>query len=253
MSADPDDPGHFVRWAAARAADFLPRGDFGRYLRETFAAVVARHPGRYTRHRDRAAGLRRDGAGWVVGTAAGGRIRAGDVVLATGGPAPAVPVAVPPGVVSVTDPWCHGAHDTLPADRPVLLVGTGLTAVDVALTLTARGDRSAPVVAVSRTGRLPQAHAAAAPPSPVVPVVPDAASLRVVLRTLRAAARDAGDWRPVVDGLRPRLDRLWAGWSVSEQDRFLRHLARTWECHRHRMGSGTPRAKHPEPVISAAI
>jgi uncharacterized NAD(P)/FAD-binding protein YdhS len=52
---------------------------------------------------------------------------------------------------------------------------------------------------------------------------------------VRAEASRAGDWRAVVDGLRPYLDLLWASFTPAEQDTFLRHLARPWECHRHRM------------------
>jgi uncharacterized NAD(P)/FAD-binding protein YdhS len=239
MSADPDDPGHFVRWATARgiaagADDFLPRRDYGRYLRATFDEVVARHPGRFTWRRGRAAGLHRDGDGWAVALAGGGAVRAGEVVVATGSPAGAAPVAVPPSGRYLSDPWRPGALAVLPADVPVLLIGTGLTAVDAALTLTAGDVRTAPVVAVSRSGRLPQAHTPAAAP-PVAPVVPDGARLRDVLRALRDAAGTTGDWRAAVDGLRPALDRLWTGFDAAEQEAFLRHLARTWECHRHRM------------------
>jgi uncharacterized NAD(P)/FAD-binding protein YdhS len=38
-----------------------------------------------------------------------------------------------------------------------------------------------------------------------------------------------------VDGLRPYLDELWLAFTPAEQEAFLRHLARPWECHRHRM------------------
>jgi uncharacterized NAD(P)/FAD-binding protein YdhS len=68
-----------------------------------------------------------------------------------------------------------------------------------------------------------------------VPDLDDCARLRDVVRAVRAAAGDAGDWRAVVDGLRPHLDRLWTALTVAEQEAFLRHLARPWECHRHRM------------------
>jgi uncharacterized NAD(P)/FAD-binding protein YdhS len=124
----------------------------------------------------------------------------------------------------------------------VLLVGTGLTAVDVALTLTADGRRTAPVVAVSRRGLLPLTHTPAAPP-PAIPALGDCASLRQVVRAVRAAAAEAGDWRHVVDGLRPHLDGLWTALTHAEQDAFLRHLARQWECHRHRMA----------PVVAARV
>ncbi len=59
----------------------------------------------------------------------------------------------------VHDPWAPGALDALdPAARGrVLLIGTGLTMVDVAMTVTARCPH-AQVLAVSRHGLLPRAH-----------------------------------------------------------------------------------------------
>ncbi|MET9021944.1 hypothetical protein ABZV93_18345 [Actinopolymorpha sp. NPDC004070] len=38
-----------------------------------------------------------------------------------------------------------------------------------------------------------------------------------------------------MDAMRPRLNEVWASLSVADQERFLRHLARHWEIHRHRM------------------
>jgi uncharacterized NAD(P)/FAD-binding protein YdhS len=116
----------------------------------------------------------------------------------------------------------------------VLLIGTGLTAVDVALSLTATGRRAAPITAVSRRGLLPLSHHNTAAP-PAVPVLDGCRTLRDVVRAVRVAARASADWRAIVDGLRPRLDQLWAAFTPAEQEAFLRHLARPWECHRHRM------------------
>src|SRR5690606_2447249 len=74
----------------------------------------------------------------------------------------------------VPDPWAPGALDVVrrsgsgPAD--VLLVGTGLTMVDVALTLSGPGNRPDRVLhAISRSGRLPAAHA----PEPQLAAIPD--------------------------------------------------------------------------------
>jgi uncharacterized NAD(P)/FAD-binding protein YdhS len=229
MSADPDDPGHFVRWAGTTPAAFRPRAEYGRYLRAVLDEAAAAHPGRLCLRRSRAQAITPDAA---VVLDDGSVITADHVVLATGGPAAARQAVVHPHHVAY--PWRPGALDALPADRPVLLVGTGLTAVDVALTLTADGRRTAPVVAVSRRGLLPLTHTTDAAP-PAVPSLDDCGTLRDVVRAVRAAAGEAGDWRPIVDGLRPYLDELWTALTPAEQDAFLRHLARPWECHRHRM------------------
>src|SRR3954453_16723984 len=53
MSADPDDPGHFARWAGAAPEEFRPRLEDGRYLRDTLARTVAVHPGRLDLRADR--------------------------------------------------------------------------------------------------------------------------------------------------------------------------------------------------------
>lgn len=235
MSADPEDPADFVRFSGADAADFRPRAEYGRYLRGVFERALAGDPGRLEVRRE--AALRvvpRDGGGDVV-LDGGATVRADAVVLATGGPAASRPRLEHPRYID--DPWAPGVLEGLPGDRPVLLVGTGLTAVDAALTLNAGNRRSAPVVAVSRRGLLPMAHTEDAAP-PVAPELRGRARLRDVVRAVRAAAGEAGDWRPVVDGLRPHLDRLWSEFTAEEQDVFLRHLARAWECHRHRMAPG---------------
>ncbi|WP_305782412.1 FAD/NAD(P)-binding protein [Symbioplanes lichenis] len=228
MSADPDDPGHFVRWSGAAPGEFRPRAEYGRYLRTVLDEAAADHPGRLHLRRNRATAVR----GGTVLLDDGTDIRADHVVLATGGPASARPRLDHPRYLD--DPWQPGALDALPPDRPVLLVGTGLTAVDAALTLTADGRRTAPVVAISRRGLLPLTHTVDAAP-PAAPALDDCATLRDVVRAVRSATAEAGDWRAVVDGLRPYLDQLWTALSPAEQDAFLRHLARTWECHRHRM------------------
>jgi uncharacterized NAD(P)/FAD-binding protein YdhS len=230
MSADPDDPGHFARWAACEAGDFRPRREYGDYLRAVFAATAEEHASRLRVVRDRAAGLSPGG----VALAGGGEVRADEVVVATGNPVPAQPSALPGHPDYVADPWRPGALDAIGPHVPVLLVGAGLTAVDVALTLTADGRRDAPITAVSRRGQLPLTHAAVAAP-PASLELDDCTTLRDVVRAVRAEAARNGDWRAVVDGLRPRLDQLWAAFTAEEQEAFLRHLARPWECHRHRM------------------
>jgi uncharacterized NAD(P)/FAD-binding protein YdhS len=236
MSADPDDPQHFARWAGAEPHEFRGRSEYGRYLREVFAGTAAAHPDRLRVRPARATALRPLAGGYSIELGGPtGRIRADQVVLATGNPTGGRPAAGPEGHPRhIADPWRSGALDAIPADAPVLLIGAGLTAVDVALSLTADGTRRAPITAVSRRGQLPLSHTVAAAP-PSAPALDDCATLRDVVRAVRASAAEAGDWRAVVDGLRPYLDELWLAFTPAEQDAFLRHLARPWECHRHRM------------------
>jgi uncharacterized NAD(P)/FAD-binding protein YdhS len=134
----------------------------------------------------------------------------------------------------VADPWAPGALEAV-ADSDVLLVGTGLTMVDVALSLD-RLSRS--VHAVSRHGAVPAVHRSEKTP-PVAPELGEAddlATLRTaVLRHVVETVRRTGDWRAAIDGLRPITARLWKRLSEDDKAEFLRADARTWDVHRHRM------------------
>ena len=56
-----------------------------------------------------------------------------------------------------TDPWDPGLAERAQRDEKVLLLGTGLTMVDVALTLSEH-DAPGSILTVSRQGLLPQKH-----------------------------------------------------------------------------------------------
>jgi uncharacterized NAD(P)/FAD-binding protein YdhS len=258
MSAYRDDPDHFVRWLgqhqpSGQRNSFVPRRLYGEYLRSVLADVGYR------------AG--REAFEVVTGRVTDlvalpgrrpevrchdGRSVAGDsVVLALGHFAPRRPARISPAAEAsgryLADPWSPTVQD-LGAAEPhasVLLLGSGLTAVDVALALRSRGHRG-PIVAVSRHGLLPHAHrgpeahdrapvALHRPLRPALPVL----TARELLNALRNRAREieagGGDWRGAVDGLRPYSNELWSLLPDVEQRRVLRHLRSYWNVHRHRM------------------
>jgi uncharacterized NAD(P)/FAD-binding protein YdhS len=131
----------------------------------------------------------------------------------------------------VTDPWARASLSGLRTGDPVLLVGTGLTAVDIALSLEAGGH---PIIAVSRHGLLPQAHTAS-PYEPIRCSPPEGASAYSLFAWARATATEMSNWAPVVDSLRDHTNHLWEQMPDSERLRFLNHLQRRWEVLRHRM------------------
>jgi uncharacterized NAD(P)/FAD-binding protein YdhS len=246
MSAFPDIPSDLVEWArrTGRQPDaqaFLPRRDYAVYLRETLERLSDE---RFSFRPERVVDIAPVSGGFEV-HAAGGRVtRAAAVVLAHGNQRPAsltvdgVPL---PGVRwHLSDPWDLERLTALAPDAVVVLVGTGLTAVDAAITLLedAPGRR---VVMVSRHGLLPTAHVeqsstAWLSPVPSGPVTAD--QLAALLRDQVAAARRQGvDWRPVVDGLRTPTQGLWQRLDLDERRRFLATYAREWEIRRHRMAT----------------
>lgn len=244
MSALPDDPDHLLRWCRARGlqvtgTDYLPRGRYGDYLRDLLAdaerrARAAAHVSRFT---GTVTALTTAGPRPVrVHLSNGGRIDADAVVLATGNRAPAsLPWGAAAGRRVIPDPWAPGALTPIRDGAPVLIVGTGLTMVDVALTVT-DAHPGAIVHAVSRHGLLPRAHRHPPPPLVAARLPAEGLRLRRLLRAVRTAVRDNdGEWQGVVDGLRPHIPRLWAGLTLEDRRRFLRHVARRWEIHRHRI------------------
>lgn len=235
MSAFPDRPGHFSDWWAgqgqtASGDGFASRGVYGEYLQSLLRQTMADQPDRLFLEQDQAVAAEPRGVGWRVRLGMGRTLDVDTVVLAVGlGPPRPVPGATPEAQASeryVAIPWSV-EPDSLPAGD-ILLVGSGLTMVDVAMTL-ARPDRR--LVAVSRRGLLPHSHA---PTSPA-PFPPDPLHTpRLATRTLRALAGET-DWRAAVDGVRPLTTAIWKSWSHAERRRFQRHVRPWWDIHRHRM------------------
>jgi uncharacterized NAD(P)/FAD-binding protein YdhS/flavin reductase (DIM6/NTAB) family NADH-FMN oxidoreductase RutF len=252
MSALPDEPDHFLRWARHRdpsvgSESFVPRFLFGDYLEETLAqAEREAGPGVEL---ERIAGGATEIAtedlprrGVRVSLADGGEVRADWLVLATGNAPPIEPPGADPELLAsdryIGNPW---DPDLLVGDEedadPVILIGTGLTMIDVALTLGASSGRPT-LHAVSRHGLLPRPHREYPGPQnvPEAPAVTSLAELVPEVLVEAAAAADRGDgWRTVVDSLRPMTNLLWARLDESERRWFIDHLSRVWEIHRHRM------------------
>jgi uncharacterized NAD(P)/FAD-binding protein YdhS len=256
MSAWPDEPDDFVRWASRRRrhvtpSDFLPRQWYGEYVRETLLSAARETPQSvklsvvYDEVR-RAA--RHPAQGWMVHLARGDSLRAKAIVLAVGHRPPSDPIGRKwsgPRSRFIADPWRPFALNAVRSDEPVVILGSGLTAVDAVLSL-ADLAHSAPITLLSRNGLMPQAHADTLdPPADLDELAseliapPEGVQARVLCRRLRRAAREVaargGDWRSVVDGLRPHTAALWNAMPAAERRRFLSRLRPFWEIHRHRM------------------
>jgi uncharacterized NAD(P)/FAD-binding protein YdhS len=259
MSALPEDPGHFVAWRARQHPElmtepgvFAPRIEWGRYLDETVSRTYAHDDHLTLKHlRTRATGIRRDDSGMVVTTDDGQVVRGDAVVLATGERPPGVgwaPESLRRSAFFVPDPWAPGAIDVVRRDAvgpaEVLLVGTGLTMVDVVLSLTGptqRPDRR--VHAISRHGKLPRRHV----DELQLAAIPEIDDWGTSLENYRVQAAEhiarvraaTGDWRPAVDGLRTVGQALWQRLSEDDRLEFLQTDASTWGRLRHRMPPGS--------------
>lgn len=241
MSALPDDPDHFVRWldrcGRGPRHGFVPRHVYGAYLDGLLDEAVARAGSRLRVVRSDACDVRLSSEGAQVRLGDGERIDCDRVALALGNLPPATPhdldLRRAPDGVHVADPWAGGITPGLQSGDTVLVIGTGLTMIDVALLLDAeRFDGR--IVAVSRRGLIPLTHAEALPKT-VRAERPSPGCLSL-LAAVRARSREV-DWRSAVDELRPFTQAIWRAMPVAERRRFLRHLRPWWDVHRHRIAA----------------
>ena len=256
MSAWPDRPEDFLDWLRARrpgtqGGDFVPRVHYAAYLdhtlrRETEAASgvaeLAIH------HVEVECVERAHDHAWLVRSPGRADLRADIVVIATGHRAPGDPLQgrwSGPRDRWIADPWRPDALGSVKDTDAVALIGSGLTATDLSLSLC-RGESPRPgrVHLLSRSGQMPRVHAQnPVQPVDMLPVLNELAftggvsRVRSLMRALRVAIRKAGphgDWRAFIDGLRPYIHGIWSALPLAERRRFFRHARSLWEVHRHR-------------------
>lgn len=251
FDARPDDFVDFLRagpWAGeapdAIRGRFAPRMLYGRYLQTILDGLPADAPlDRMHGEVDTVSPVA-DG-GFRLTLTSGDAFHARTVVLAIGNASARLPI---PGADALSsaqlrEAWDYPRVAAIDPDADVCIVGAGLSMVDAVLTLRANAHRGR-IVALSRNGLMPLPHVAAA--APASGAYAEAAleavlagGVRTRMRALRAWAaheQAAGrPWQGVMAAVRPYVQAMWASLPVSEQRRFLRHAARQWDIHRHRI------------------
>ncbi len=239
MSAFADDPEHFWRWLQQRGYPssngswvFVPRRLYGAYLEHVLGEAGKSKLGRLLVMSEEVMAVREGKTGIETVLANGTSLISHNAVLAVGHetqPARSRGIAVRVG----------SERDTpLQPDAEVMILGSGLSMVDAWLSL-ADADHRGPITVVSRNGLLPKGHRDVPPISIDSADVPFGTSLPYFMRWFRDLVREieshGGDWRSVVDGLRPYNQRIWQSWTAHNRRQFLRHLRPWWNIHRHRL------------------
>jgi uncharacterized NAD(P)/FAD-binding protein YdhS len=252
LSADSQDPLQFLRFARqlhpeADAEDFMPRALYGDYLQDVLDQAERAAPPHveFTRMFGEVTSITRGAADNPLRANFADRdaIAADRVVLALGNPPPPVQSwarGVRHHPAYIHDPW--GMPRIFRPQDSVLIVGNGLTMVDVALALSLEGGQVPLVRTISRHGLIPQAQTIFRPTAVQGSgeiLLSNATSIRRVLSASRALAREVerlgGDWREVVTFIRHLAPSLWQQLPDSERSRFLRHVQCYWDVHRHRL------------------
>jgi len=237
MSALPDDLDHFRAWAGAHADDYLPRMQYAEYLQQVLEESAAGSRARLVVVPEQVVDLQHSADGVTLTLANADVLVVDAVVLATGN-AP----ARCPDAIAVSDAARERVHPhawclpTAVAGAHTLVLGSGLTAVDVAVSRLSE-NQDTRVTMVSRHGFLPKPHDEpwiSPHPDPVVTPAEIAAGLPLP-QAIHRVRHGAGAWRQRVDALRPVTQHLWQTMPVDQKRQFLRHAERFWEVHRHRM------------------
>ncbi len=251
MSAFPDRPDHFLDWLnnsyspchPVGTTEYLPRRIYGLYIGSVLdeARRNARRGVSLEFRTGEVLGLRQGKDGLNLRFAGGGQLRADRLVLALGNPGPADPPLADSRFFDspryLGHAWSSPGLYSIRRDENLLLIGSGLTTLDWLAALQKLGHHGR-IHVVSRRGLLPQLHRPAAPHALSFNPLETPPRVLPLLQRLRAEAEAVegrgGDWRAVVDALRPFTQILWQRLSAAEQRRFLRHLRPYWEIHRHR-------------------
>lgn len=252
MSALADEPTHFVDYCremdpSLNGGSFVSRRIYGDYLEHVLATTAATSPVDLHRVHGQVVMVQPASAGgsFQVTLADGTVLAAHDVVLACGFlGAQKLPFAQ--GLAGspryIENPWDFRAMDAIAPGEPVLVIGTGHTAIDALFRLTSLDD-SRDVTLLSRRGLLPKSHRTV-PQAPVQTDYPAyltgvPATALALMRALRAEVRKrqlAGqNWRDVLNELRPHTRLIWERWPDVERRRFLSRIRPWWDIHRHRL------------------
>lgn len=259
MSALANQPDHFLNYArakdpAVKAEDFLPRMFFGQYVQELLNTAIADNSSKVGKNNCQFSLIKQQAVDiepienhinkpkYKVILDNQQSLEADIVVLALGNLAGKEPAWLDRLAITSThyihNPWNTSALAAIAKSESILLVGTGLTAVDKIIELKARGHVGK-ITAVSRHGLLPRRHLERPELHPPQlaweEIVQLSHSALATLKLVRKKTAQAVNWQAGIDSFRSITQRWWGALAPGEKRNFMRHLQTYWDIHRHRM------------------
>jgi uncharacterized NAD(P)/FAD-binding protein YdhS len=263
MSAFPDKPDDFLQYCVNVDASLLPgsfifRRLYGEYIEERLNQARSEHSGQLVEVQNIVTGIHRKNGLFELSMGSGPALVAETVILAFGHFPPRSMAEIfgnGAKIVGATqdnfsdNPWDTGALNRLPVDQDVMIVGTGHTAIDTLFRLVSCPS-ARKVYLLSRHGLLPNGHRKAdefrkmpalakVVETAVRRVLADGPKVRTLFSTIRRLAQQhiaqGGDWREVINNMRPMTPEIWQRLPDIERARFLRHIVCVWDVLRHRL------------------
>ncbi len=252
MSGFPDEPDDFLDYLVEisafpgeereeLAARFVPRHHYAAYLRHRLQQALETSAVRLDVRAERVLALDRTAAGFRLELGIGQHELAHQVVLATGNSLRPLPVRGASALPADrrVEAWDFAAVRSIVRHADVAIIGSGLSMADTVVSLLA-SEHKGRIHVLSRHALMPLPHAkgpaADYDPQPLL-----AMNLRQRMRALRRHAADAAQrgipWQSVMERIRPMGQALWQSLSFDDQRRFLRHVVRYWDVHRHRIAA----------------
>jgi len=249
MSVFVDEPVHFVNWLTQQqlpfsSQDFVPRTIYGLYVLSTFNELKESNATvKITCLAEEVIAINKNGDDYLI--SAKEDYRAQQVVLAFGNFLPAHPRSIHTDFQQ-SHRYFQNAFSSQVVkyainQESVLIVGSGLTMIDVVLSLK-KHEYTGKITAISPHGYLPQAHIENPLPATVLYINDQQTYtllqlFSLVNQRLKFARANQLSVHSVIDALRPHLQRLWLGFSLEDKQQFLRHLRHKWGVARHRAAS----------------
>ena len=243
----PDRPDHFAEWAAKNVTDdpdartdvgaFYRRRDFAAYMADQISAFPA--IAEIQHHQSLAQSITLGQEDWQIVLSDGTALTAGNVVIATGNPAPEWPMKSPPadepGLVRV--PWRGDWPGRIASDARVLVIGGGLTALDALHSLHRQGHGGT-ITIVCPEGMLPPVQTDWDDATPLRWPSPLRGSgfLRFMRQSIGDGDWERAEWQRRFESLRVNISAAWQSLPVTDQTQLVRRLGWLWSMARFRAG-----------------
>lgn len=257
MSALPDAPDDYVKWLLKQypngynqellATEFSTRQQYGEYLNDLWNDTVSksRYCNQIKVYNDVVEDITEENDQLHIHLKSHWLLTVDIAILATGNEQPGFPAGLDRSLQKsnhyFNDPWKKDCIENTEPTGDILIIGNGLTMADTVIGLAENGITQK-IHTISPHGyRLKPWHEKKVSCVPINwnEVISHDASLLNLLkffnyhRKITVALNQSV--YPLIDSLRPHLQRIWQGFSLKEKQQFINYLSAHWNTIRHRL------------------